>query len=593
MSTQAITFKVGKCLLLVGVIPFMFACTKSKFSAVKTPPATNQTQTVQQPTPDVPYNDNTDHNDPNHICKPGCDHPCKPPPVVCQYGNDPHGSGCLPPPQQCPAGYNSDGHGGCVQIQQQCPAGYTTDGHGGCKKIQQPCPLPPPQNHCDYGTDSNGNCLPKPHPDCQYGYDNHTNHCKPCPLPPPPHCDYGTDTHGNCLPKPQPTCPQGTYMQENGKCSQPPPPLCYDYDYNIPEYTGPQALNVWIVMDGSKSNSPERNSEIHALIDMYQSNIARQMPITISVIAGHSKQSPASVLSGNLFFQHGSEPAVLRFDPSMSKAQRQKAVNDLDLKIQGMQTDNSNGVSDGGELLVANLFAALSPSNLARAEQMGAFGHGNLLNVHFIGDENDICHPGQVEDYDKITVNGKTMSREKYAYEKYCVTVKDFDGKTYTLAPNAQGFSQALYDRLAAINQSGAAQVHLTGFLYTGDHPVPSEGFHNENEIGHGMVELIQAMNGKAYDLAALKTQSDKEIAATTLMNYINASSGMSVKFKVSNKNIQYNNIDMNNTYVNVDKTKVNYTIDKDKQSFQLNNCPLNGRKAHVHVCNNAPPKSY
>ncbi len=470
MGTTNSTFRLGSNLVLLAIMPLVFACTKSKFSAVKNQPP--PVQTTQQPTPIVT------NPQPTYPIDDGCQGNCNPvyppPPVIEQ------------PP---------------VQPVEPCPPPVVVEP----PPVYNPPPVvvqpPPPQNECD------------------------------------------------------------------------------DYEYDVPPYNGPRAMNVWVVMDGSKSNAKERYSQMLSLVNMYEQNLARSMPLTISFITGHSPESNDSVLGGkSLFYRHGSEPTVIKFFGGMSQGERNAAVKALEAKVMLMRTDNSPGVSDGGELMTANLLAALKPSNRSRAAQLGAYGNGNILNVHFVGDENDICTPGQVPDENKIKnpETGKTTTREEYARYKHCGMMD----------VNGQGYSQTLFNELQAINQSGEARVHLTGFIYTGEHAVPRDG---ENEVGHGMLELIQASGGRAYDLAALSGQDSYNKAGASLASHINREGELYVRYQLKNQNevVSLGQIDRKKTAVFVDGRETSYRTDSQNNYIYVNNCPQDAKRVKIKYCRN------
>jgi hypothetical protein len=293
---------------------------------------------------------------------------------------------------------------------------------------------------------------------------------------------------------------------------------CKDYEYTHAPYKGPKAVNVWIVMDGSKSNRQERYKQLSGMIEMYEATIAREIPIKLAVITGHSKQSSDSAINGNAFYKQSNDPYVLHFGYGSSN--RGQMLKFLEQKILGMRTDNSSGVSDGGELLTVNLLAALK-----NPEAMATVGQGDVLNIHFLGDENDICTIGQVEDYDKITVQGKRISREEYARQLNCGAMNVTNG--------GNGYSQVLADAITQIQQSGRARIHTSGFLYTGENPIPRGSATDENEIGRGMVDLIEVTGGKTFDLAGLFTNNGTvnsvavSAAGATVMEDINKASEM------------------------------------------------------------------
>lgn len=477
MFVQTTTKRLGANLVLLALMPLVFACSKSKFSAVKNQPApVNQTQqprpVVENPQPTYPI-DNGCYNG-NCPTYP----PPQPPPV---YEEPP----CDPP------------------VVQQPPVTYPP--------IERPPVVYPP--------------IEKP----------------PVVVKPPQDCK--------------------------------------DYEYDVPEYNGPRAMNVWVVMDGSKSNTKERYSQLLSLISMYEQNLARSMPLTIALITGHSPESSDSVLGGHsLFYKHDSEPTVIKFHAGMSQEQRNNAIRALEKKVMHMRTDNSRGISDGGELMTANLLAALKPSNRARATQAGAFGNGNILNIHFMGDENDICTKGNVPDADiiKNPETGKTTTREEYARYKHCGMMD----------VNAQGYSQTLFNELSAINQSGEAKIHLTGFIYTGENGVPRDG---ENEVGHGMLELIQATGGRAYDLAALNSSDAYNKASLALAGHINKEGNLYVRYQLKDegKIVGLSNINRKKTVVMVDGRETTYRTDSNGNYIYLVNCPQDAKRVKIKYCHN------
>lgn len=466
MGSTNSTMRLSANLVLLAVMPLVFACSKSKFSAVKNQPG--PVQTTQQPTPIVK------NPQPTYPIDNGCNGgPCNP---------------VYPPPPPITA---------------------------------------PPVEPCD-----------------------------PSPVVQPP-----------------------PVYQPPPVVVQPPPPQndCQDYDYDVPPYNGPRAMNVWVVMDGSKSNAKERYSQMLALVNMYEQNLARSMPLTISFITGHSPESSDSVLGGkSLFYRHDSEPLVIKFFAEMSPSERSSAVNALQKKVMLMRTDNSPGISDGGELMTANLLAALKPSNRARAAKDGAYGEGNILNVHFIGDENDICTPGQVPDENKMKnpETGKMTTREEYARYKHCGMMD----------VGAEGYSHTLLNELEAINRSGEARVHLTGFIYTGENPVPRDG---ENEVGHGMLELISKAGGRAYDLAAMTGQEAYNRAGQALASHINKEDNLYVRYQIQNEGqvVGLGQIDRKKTVVTVDGRETAYRTDSNNNYIYLANCPQDAKRVKIKYC--------
>jgi hypothetical protein len=106
---------------------------------------------------------------------------------------------CLPPPPDCPPGYERGNNGRCLP---PCELGTERDPYGYC--VPQQCPD---------GSYSNlrGQCE---EPECPYGYDNLRGQCVP-----PCAEGYSRDNNGRCMP-PDEGCPQGT-ERVNGQCVPP------------------------------------------------------------------------------------------------------------------------------------------------------------------------------------------------------------------------------------------------------------------------------------------------------------------------------------------------------------------------------------
>jgi hypothetical protein len=444
-----------KNLVLISLVPFMFACTKSKFSAVRTDPVPVPA-TVSSPRPD--------------------------PTPVNTYN----------PPQQ-----------------------YTNNVE--------------PYNN----TDTDCNCHPQPMPE-------------PRPEPYVP-------------PQPAPYVPPRPVVQ------QPPPvyvePKCDEVTYERPVYQGVQGINLWIVMDGSKSNLQERVTQLKAIIKAYDTRLARQIPFTVSVITGHSRKSIYSVTydgpgrdtNKDFFFRSDAgEPSVIKFSPDMTRSQRQQAEQDLVNKMLGMKTDNSAGISDGGELLAYNLNAVFKAERLAWAKSKGALKDNYMLQIAFMTDENDICSPGKVPSTTVQTANGP-IDREAVAYRDHCLGM-DTGVTQFSREGNysENNYSKTLYNNLARMNKT--REVLLTGYLYTGQ--APREG---QNEFGNGLVQLIKKAGGRAYDLAQLNSEENQIAAAADLAEFNNTEANLYVKFSIKKggKPVDASKFDMGQTQIYVGEKPV------------------------------------
>lgn len=399
---------------------------------------------------------------------------------------------------------------------------------------------------------------------------------EPGPSQPP---SYDCRRNNNCNPQ-QPTTP-------------PPQSECQDYKY---EYSnnGPKTVHVWVVMDGSKSNENERFKQLAGLIEMYENTIAREIPIHLGVITGHSAESFHSALSGNNFFKYSNQDLdILRFDHT--RATRDANFIRLRNKILNMRTDNSRGISDGGELLTANLMAVLRNNQYRRLMKME---DKDILNIHFIGDENDACTVGEVAStmpiYAPIRSDERGMTSEQIARKRHCMQ----DVRNYSINMNVtdggRGYSQTLAQELVGLSQR--YNMHMSAFVYTGENGIPAGG---QNEIGRGIIDLLGALgqnniSSKVFDLASLTTSSgtsEAEVSASvyaagaSMMEGMNSSLYQRVQLKDANgRAIEVN--PANVQAVSVDGRAVEYRVEQGGYVKLVRSCPGQGRQITVRYCN-------
>ncbi len=397
-----------------------------------------------------------------------------------------------------------------------------------------------------------------------------------------------------------PTPSQPPYdCRRNNTCQQPqpntPPPQseCQDYNY---EYSNnaPKTVHVWVVMDGSKSNETERYNQLKGLIEMYENTIAREIPIHLGVITGHSAESYHSALRGNNFFKYASEDLdVLRFDHT--ETTRRNNLIRLKNKILHMQTDNSRGISDGGELLTANLMAVLKNNQYRTLMRMQ---DKDILNIHFIGDENDACTIGEVPStlpiYAPIRSDERGMTSEQIARKRHCVQDVTNYSINMNVSDGGRGYSQTLAQELISLSQH--FNMHMSAFVYTGENGVPAGG---QNEIGRGIIDLLGALgqnnvNSKVFDLASLSTTSayssaeasaSISAAGASIVEGMNSSLSQRVQIRDANGRaveLKAANVEA----VTVDGRRVEHRVEQGGYVRLIRGCPSEGRKITVRYCN-------
>ncbi len=352
-------------------------------------------------------------------------------------------------------------------------------------------------------------------------------------------------------PRPDPNYRPPTYTPPPPPPTYQPPPQqqsdCNDYTYPAPAYEGPKAVHVLVALDGSKSNVEERYRQLSGLVKAYSSVVARNIPIKVALITGHSPESTDSALFGNLFYENqvgrGGEPDVIVFNAGPTD--NDTAYRWLYDKIMKMRTDNSHsptGISGGGELLLVNTLAVL---NDQRLQQLMGMSRGDILNIHFLADENDACTIGTVEsdvpNASTILPSERGMQREIIARNRHCISDKYANqldasnpshdlvnvlGQSLTYSYDMQvnndghGYSERLYSRIEQL--SSFFKIHMSAFVYTTQPPRV-----NENEIGHGYIDLIQALDqggvkGSVFDLNALTNDQSVYLAGSSVVNAMN-----------------------------------------------------------------------
>lgn len=278
-------------------------------------------------------------------------------------------------------------------------------------------------------------------------------------------------------------------------------------------------INFILVLDTSKSIEDNRVTAVRSLIQDYYESLAHRDDVTMtySVIVGHSPQSldgvtqvanidgfDQTVLSANPFYVHSNEPAVIRFTPDMTEAERNAAERQLISKISSrnqtgdMRVDNSMGVSDGGELLLFNLNALMTQQGLATALSQGAISPDSAVGLIFMSDENDICHPTQGMEGHRPSspMAGQDISREQYSNELHCSGV-----------PQASLLSREVARSLYSV---GVQEVFSAAYIYTGETEIPG----GQNERGHGYLEFVNTMMGRnaaLFDLGQLTGDEEAE----------------------------------------------------------------------------------
>lgn len=515
-------------LLILAITPLLFACTKSKFSAVQ-----------GGPPPPVSYTGQQGYVDPNYpVSNPGY----------------PTNNNCL--------------NGGCdvgVYVPPQPPQPQPCNGGAGCDVVVEipgggPRPIDP--------------VIVNPTP---VVVDPVIVGVNPRPLPVPAHQPRPIDPVIVDQPK---NLNQGhqydvvNVQTPAPQVQRPPRPVAvapvkrpvdiitepcqethYDHSKYIPQAKETAEVNLWIVGDGSNSfpESGDKVAAVRAFIRGYMRSLGRQVKMTIGVISGHSRLSHDSVAyenrSTNWFYKvNPSEPALVRFSPGMSEEKRSAQEQLLISKLVNMRVDNSPGISDGGELLVYNFHAALREDRLAWAKSIGAFSDHAAFGVLFMTDENDIC---------TVDPSMKLKQSEAIAKRDHC-----FGQENSTIVSKLRDMSKF-------------KPVFTGAYIYTGETAIPRDG---NKGIGYGITDILKATGGEAIDLGMVASgHISHSQAAQKIAQLTNSRANMDeARYQilspavnnVPGKPISMNQIDRSRTHVFIDGREVQYKVEGDYLHF-------------------------
>lgn len=245
--------------------------------------------------------------------------------------------------------------------------------------------------------------------------------------------------------------------------------ICYNDQYT-PEGNIIRKMDIVIVPDTSSSINDERGAIANGF-DIFLNSLPPEVDYRIGVVLGHS---PMTSQYGKLY-QKGVEPLILD-SQSMTT---EDVLDGLYAKIQSPQTDN---YSDGGEMGMASLLAAINNKDELRSQ--GFFREDASLAVIFVADEQDIC----AEFPEGVTPVPDPQGGEVRSKYEFCLD----ENENYTITP------QKVVD--AVKDLQGDRPFVIGGVIYNNSQTIPLSG---ENEIGYGYKETIELAGGISVDLAS------------------------------------------------------------------------------------------
>ncbi len=289
-------------------------------------------------------------------------------------------------------------------------------------------------------------------------------------------------------------------------------------------------MDILIVVDTSASltggkhkNTGGELGAIARSIGAFLDPLDPNMDYHIGLMLAHG---PASQYHGKLF-AGGSEPVLkLNVRKDMDKARAKGRESDekikaklyarygkmLEQKILNVKNDRSEAQ---GEAMLLSLYDSVTNAKLlAEMKSQGMFRDNAALAVIIISDEQDVCYdynsqqnhqgnnlytPVQIPYKDKKGKIFYSEDRHEKAFRESDACQKAVNG-TSPLTPDH------VYDALKALK--GDLPAFVTGIMYTEDSVVTPK-LNDENEVGHGMLDLIARFKSPAINLGDL--QKDQE----------------------------------------------------------------------------------
>lgn len=264
---------------------------------------------------------------------------------------------------------------------------------------------------------------------------------------------------------------------ENG-CVNEPIPLgknCYEQNYKQPDkISDGQALDVLVVTDTSGSLADERRQVAEGM-SLLLGQLPSSADINMSIMLAHGDNSP---YGGRLYALRSSDK-VFR-----AKNKSQQDVNNYVIENLASSLPEDHE-TDGGEALLYSLYSSLF-KNYQEIQAEGFYRNNANLVIVMITDENDICSLGSYPRKERSTPVYDPNQNEYPAYDKYCLNEQGQEVVTPLVIKNALSDYKA------------NSQTFVHSITYLDPNLVPRAG---ENEIGYGVIDLVDAMNGVKVDM--------------------------------------------------------------------------------------------
>lgn len=310
------------------------------------------------------------------------------------------------------------------------------------------------------------------------------------PLPPPRPANLGQE------PASPPVEPGKPVESIAGQCG----PVALDAKENIEE----AKLDVLFVVDtsaslrGGKVRGKEGElAQIAGQMGAFVESFPSKTDIRIGVMLGHGKTD----WTGKLFKAGRADPAVLKVsDYGNDRARLARILKEK------MQNIPNEGGGAQGEALMYSLYKSLNEGSMFQNIRKADFYREDAaLAVIFVTDEQDVCFNYEGSGYQPVAGNksyrnrkGELVNRDKVEDDFFNNTCKTAGPRNTLLTPGI------VYSALKF--RKPKEKVILFGIVYESQKSAPGPGREDENEMGHGIIELVNLQDNNKNKIADLNT---------------------------------------------------------------------------------------
>ncbi len=265
-------------------------------------------------------------------------------------------------------------------------------------------------------------------------------------------------------------------------------------------------LDVLFVVDtsaslrvGDKANTPGELQQIASQMGNFVNAFPSQTDIRIAVMLGHGETQH----TGRLFSAGKGDPAVLKVSDFGNDRNRLGRLLEEKMK----KVPNESGEAQG-EALMLSLYRSIQDSNRRNEIMKQDFYRKDAaLAVIFITDEQDVCFNYEGTKFKPVLKAYKNKKGEvTYAPDKQEAAF--FKRVCSVAGPGQKPLTHNItLEAIRRLKQN--EKIVLFGLVYTSEQSVPKVGNEDENEMGHGIIDLVGLQDNSENKLADLGAVQD------------------------------------------------------------------------------------